>query len=329
MVRFGVIGTNIITDKFLEAVENVQDFVLTAVYSRKEETARAFADKHGVKDIYTNLEEMAASEEIDAVYIASPNSFHAEQAIIFMNHGKHVLCEKAIASNTAELRKMIDTANRNKVILMEAMMSTFTPNFRSIRDNLKKIGKVRRYFAHYCQYSSRYDTYKQGTVLNAFNPAFSNGALMDIGIYCVYPMVVLFGEPLHIKANAFMLDSGVDGEGSMLASYEDMEGVIMYSKITNSYIPSEIQGEEGTIIIDHINMPTKVEIRYRDGRIEDITVPQESNIMCYEVEEFISLLHSGSLQSQINSHGNSMGVMKILEGSRKQVGLVFPADNKK
>jgi scyllo-inositol 2-dehydrogenase (NADP+) len=120
----------------------------------------------------------------------------------------------------------------------------------------------------------------------------------------------------------------VDGEGSMLASYEEMEGVIMYSKITNSHAPSEIQGEEGTIVIDHINAPTKVEIQYRDGRIEDITKSQEANIMCYELQEFSSLIKSDALQSTINSHTNSMIVMKLLEESRNQVGLVFPADRK-
>jgi scyllo-inositol 2-dehydrogenase (NADP+) len=210
MIRFGIIGTNTITDKFLEAAKSVEGFILTAVYSRKEETARTFAQKHHVKNIYTNLEEMAASNDIDAVYIASPNSFHAEQAILMMDHGKHVLCEKAIASNTTELQKMIDTARTNQVVLMEAMMSTCTPNFKSIRDNLYKIGKVRRYFAQFCQYSSRYDAYKQGTVLNAFKPDFSNGALMDIGIYCVYPMVVLFSEPGHIRANAWYVNTKLD-----------------------------------------------------------------------------------------------------------------------
>ncbi|GGE82582.1 Gfo/Idh/MocA family protein [Priestia taiwanensis] len=329
MVRFGIIGTNKITETLLEAAKTVEGFNLAAVYSRKEETARAFADKYEVEHIYTNIEEMVASDTIDAVYIASPNALHAEQAIVCMEHGKHVLCEKAIASNTAELQKMIDTARKHNVVLMEAMMSTMTPNFKSILDNLSKIGKVRRYFAQFCQYSSRYDKYKQGTVLNAFNPTFSNGSLMDIGIYCVYPMVVLFGEPMAIKANAFMLDSGVDGEGSMLATYEEMEGVLMYSKITNSHLPSEIQGEEGTIVIDHINTPTKIEIRYRDGRVEDITVPQETNIMRYEVEEFISLVQSESQQSSINSHKHSMIVMNLLEESRKQVGLVFPADTNK
>jgi predicted dehydrogenase len=326
MIKFATIGTNWITEEFIKAAKEVPDFALTAVYSRTEEKAKEFAAKVGAERTFTSLEEMAQSDEIDAVYIASPNSFHAEQAILLMNHGKHVICEKPIASHTAELQAMIEAARQNDVVLMEAMKSTLLPNFQAIRKHIHKIGKVRRYFASYCQYSSRYDAYKQGTVLNAFNPTFSSGALMDIGVYCLYPMVVLFGKPLHIKANSFLLESGVDGEGSIILNYGDMDAIVMYSKITNSYIPSEIQGEEGSIIVDTIHTPQKVEIHYRDGRIEDITEAQTHHPMYYEAKEFIELIQNGKRESEINSHYHSLTTMEIMEEARKQTGIVFPAD---
>jgi scyllo-inositol 2-dehydrogenase (NADP+) len=326
MIRFATIGTNWITEAFIEAARKVEDFTLTAVYSRTEEKAKEFAAKTGAKRTFTNLEELAKSKDIDAVYIASPNSLHAEQAILLMNHGKHVLCEKPMASNTKEVKAMIDAARRNDVVLMEAMKTTLLPNFLTIREHLHKIGKIRRYFASYCQYSSRYDAYKQGTILNAFNPAFSNGSLMDIGVYCIYPMVVLFGKPHRLQANSLKLESGVDGEGSIIFDYGDMDAVVMYSKITNSYLPSEIQGEEGSILIDAIHTPTKVEIRYRDGRTEDITVPQEQPPMYYEAKEFIELIKNGKRESEINSHEHSLLTIALMEEARKQTGIVFPAD---
>jgi scyllo-inositol 2-dehydrogenase (NADP+) len=326
MIRFATIGTNWITEAFIEAARKVEDFTLTAVYSRTEEKAKEFAAKTGAERTFTNLEELAKSKDIDAIYIASPNSLHAEQAIFLMNHGKHVLCEKPMASNTKEVKAMIDAARRNGVILMEAMKTTLLPNFQTIREHLHKIGKIRRYFASYCQYSSRYDAYKQGTILNAFNPAFSNGSLMDIGVYCIYPMVVLFGKPHRLQANSLKLDSGVDGEGSIIFDYGDMDAMVMYSKITNSYLPSEIQGEEGSILIDAIHTPTKVEIRYRDGRTEDITVPQEQPPMYYEAKEFIELIKNGKRESEINSHEHSLLTIALMEEARKQTGIVFPAD---
>lgn len=326
MIKFAIIGTNWITEEFIKAAKEVPDFSLKAVYSRTEEKAKEFAAKVGAELTFTNLEEMAKSNEIDAVYIASPNSFHAEQAILLMNHGKHVICEKPMASNTKEVQAMIKAAQQNNVVLMEAMKTTLLPNFQAIRKHIHKIGKIRRYFASYCQYSSRYDAYKQGTVLNAFNPKFSNGSLMDLGVYCLYPMVVLFGKPLNVKANSVKLETGVDGEGSVILDYGEMDAVVQYSKISNSYIPAEIQGEEGSIIIDAIHTPQKVEIRYRDGRIEDITETQDHHPMYYEAKEFIELIQNGKQQSEINSHQHSLTTIEIIEKARKQTGIVFPAD---
>ncbi|MGX1982258.1 putative dehydrogenase [Thermolongibacillus altinsuensis] len=326
MIRFATIGTNWITEEFIKAAKEVPGFALRAVYSRTEEKAKEFAAKVGAPLTFTSLEEMAKCEEIDAVYIASPNSLHAEQAILLMNHGKHVLCEKPMASNTKEVQAMIEAARKNNVVLMEAMKTTLLPNFQAIRKHLHKIGKIRRYFASYCQYSSRYDAYKQGIVLNAFNPTFSSGSLMDLGVYCLYPMVVLFGKPKSLKANSVLLESGVDGEGSIVLDYGEMDAVIMYSKITNSYIPSEIQGEEGSIIIDAIHTPQKVEIRYRDGRTEDITEAQTHHPMYYEAKEFIELIQNGKRESAINSHAHSLTTIEIIEQARKQTGILFPAD---
>ncbi|TCJ01628.1 Gfo/Idh/MocA family protein [Cytobacillus praedii] len=329
MIRFGVIGTNWITDRFLQAVKDMNDFLLTAVYSRTSDRAHEFAEKYQANHTFTSIEEMAVSDQLDAVYIASPNSFHADQAITLLNHGKHVLCEKPFASNAAEVELMIAAAKRNDVLLMEAMRTTFHPNFTLIRGNLHKLGKIRRYTASYCQYSSRYDTYKAGTILNAFNPVFSNGSLMDLGVYCIYPMVVLFGQPKEVKATCVMLDSGVDGEGSLLVKYDEMEGVIMHSKITNSNLPSEIQGEGGTMIIDHMPAPGHIEIRYLDGRKEVISTMQKGDGMYDEARAFVDLIKQGKKESSINSYRNSYVTATILDAAREKMGLIFPADNQR
>lgn len=328
MVRIGIVGTNMITERLLEAAIAIEDFKLTAVYSRTSEQAEKFASNYGVTKIFTNLEEMAGSKDIDAVYIASPNSFHAQQAILFLQNGKHVLCEKPLASNACEVATMIEAAKEHQVLLMEAMKSTLLPGFKVIQDNLHKIGPIRRYFASYCQYSSRYDKYKEGIVLNAFNPKFANGALMDLGVYCLYPLITLFGEPNEVKASGVMLESGVDGEGSVVLSYDDKDAVVMYSKITNSSLPSEIQGEKGSMIIDKISSPEKVEIYYNDGTTEQLPIEQSHPVMYYEVKEFIDLINSGKMESAINSFANSYTTMQVVDRVRTEIGLKFPNDEK-
>jgi len=327
-VRFGIIGTNWITESFIQAANMVEEFTLAAVYSRSKEKAEAFAQKYEAEHIFTSMTEMAESDLIDAVYIASPNSLHAEQSILFLNNKKHVLTEKAFASNVKEAEAMVLAAKENNVLLMEALKTTMLPNFKSIQENIHKIGKVRRAFASYCQYSSRYDAYKEGNILNAFKPEFSNGALMDIGVYCIYPMVALFGKPQSVKASSYMLESGVDGEGSIIMTYEEMDIVLMYSKITNSLIPSEIQGEDGNILIDQMNTPKKIEIAYRNGEREDVSVQQKEEAMYYEAKEFIDTILAGKKESVINSLDLSLAVTEVMEEVRKQTGIVFPADKK-
>lgn len=325
-VRFGVIGTNFIVDKVLEAARLDPRFELTAIYSRTQQQADAFAEKHDIPHTFISLEEMAASPLIDAVYIASPNSLHAPQSILMMEHGKHVLCEKPFASNACEAKAMIEASRKNNVALMEAMKPTTTPNFMAIRNHLKEIGTIRRYFSCYCQYSSRYDKLKEGVVMNAFDPNLSNGAMMDLGVYTLYPMVVLFGRPKTISATGLKLSTGVDGQGAVNFEYDGMNATILYSKIADSSLPTEIQGEEGTIVADRINIISEVLLKRRNGETKVISTPNPTHEYFYEVAQFIDLVQEGKTESEINSHENTLITIEIIDEIRRQLGVVYPAD---
>lgn len=327
-IRFGVIGTNFIVDKVLEGASFDSRFELAAIYSRTQEKADEFARKHNVPHTFTSLEAMAASPLINAVYIASPNSLHASQSILFMQHGKHVLCEKPFASNAKEVKTMIAAARENNVTLMEAMKPSLTPNFKALKDHIEEIGTIRRYFSCYCQYSSRYDKLKEGIVMNAFDPALSNGAVMDLGVYTIFPMVVLFGRPLKISATGLKLSTGADGQGAVNFEYEGMNATVLYSKIADSALPTEIQGEDGTITADRINIINKVSLKNRNGEEKIISSPDVIHEYYYEVAEFINLIQEGKCESQINSHENSLITIEIVDEIRKQLGVKYPADDK-
>ena len=326
MVSFGMIGTNFISDRFIAAGKQLTNFTVAAICSRSMETAQTFADKHHISHCFTKVEEMLESGLIEALYIASPTNLHAYYAKLALERGIHVLCEKPVTSNARELNELIELARSKGVLFMEAMKSTTLPAFRQVVEHMKEIGTVRRYFASFCQYSSRYDAYKQGTVLNAFKPEFSNGALMDIGVYCIYPAVVLFGKPKRIQASAFMLESGVDGQGSILLSYDGFDAVIQYSKISNSYLPFEIQGEDGSFILNRVSDPDQVALRLRSGETRDLSQPTIEHDMYYEIEHFITLVEGQKTESPINSFENSRATMEIMDEVRKQIGLVYPAD---
>lgn len=335
-IRFGVIGTNFITDWVIAGAKQDERFELVAVCSRTQERANEFAAKYDIPYTFISLEEMAASPLIDAVYIATPNYLHASQSILCMKHGKHVLCEKPMASNAYEVKQMIAASRQYGVTLMEAMKPTLTPNFRVLREALPKAGVIRRYFASYCQYSSRYDKFKEGIVLNAFKPELSNGAMMDIGVYTVYPMVVLFGRPNKISASGVVLSTGTDGQGAVNFEYEGMNATVLYSKIANSSLPTEIEGEDGNFMLDKINQINRVTWQARpvvsSGKgpltpVEDISAITDKDEYYYEVAEFINLVQAGKLESEVNSHENSLITIEIIDEVRRQLGVSFLADH--
>lgn len=326
MIRLAVIGTNWITKKFIDAAHDSEKFKLVAIYSRTMKNAKLFAAEYPVKNIYTSLEELATATEVDAVYIASPNSYHCKQAILMMQHGKHVICEKPLASNTREVQKMLRCAKKNKVVLFEAFKTAYLPNFIQLWQQLPELGTLRKVMFSYCQYSSRFQDYLEGKNPNTFNPEFSNGSLMDIGFYCLASMVALFGEPNKVKAMATLLDSGVDGHGSIIAQYEGFDVVISHSKVSDSNLPSIIQGEQANLIIDKISDCSTVKLVHREKGTKDLSIKQYENTMRYEAEAFAELVKN----NQVEHVGLelSLSVAKLLTSIRRQVGITFPADKR-
>lgn len=324
MINFAIIGTNFITDLFLNAAAMQDDLHLKAVYSRSLAHAKEYGKKYGADLFFDDLNDLAECPEIDAVYIASPNSFHAPQSILMMNHGKHVLCEKPTASNLEEFQQMRETAFKNQVVLLEAMRPVHNPSFTAIRDNLWKLGTLRRVTFQFCKYSSRYEKFKNGIIENAFNPEFSNSALMDLGVYCVHPLVALFGLPEHISSDCIKLHNGMEGAGTVLLHYKDMLAELIYSKISTSDRPSEIQGENGTMLIDGISIPKNIRIQYNAGQEEVISYEKSSNDIIFEIRDFIHLIENKEINHQFLPYSEME--LTVMDSVRKQQGIFFPAD---
>ena len=347
--RFGIVGTGRISDWVLKGAVLEPRFEAVAVCSRSQASGKAFAEAHGIGKVYTDVSEMASDPDIDAIYIGTPNSTHHDLAILCMAHGKHVLCEKPLASNAREVGEMIDVAKANGVMLMEAMISTLCPNFVVVRERLAEMGTVRHYFASFCQYSSKYDLVKRiiageddSPVPSSFNPDCCGGALMDIGIYPIYPMVSLFGRPEGIKANVTTCEvpvgyewKRIDLQGSVIFEYEGMSATVLYSKIADSRLCTEISCDGGILSLDQIHICRHAEMTRRgaptSGRAsgpqaEDISVPVDADEYLCEFREFINVLESGRLESSVNSLGTSLITAEILDEIRCQAGVVFPND---
>lgn len=325
MIRFAVIGTNWITRQFVDAAHESGKYKLTAVYSRSLEQAQSFANDYPVEHLFTSLDELAKSDAIDAVYIASPNSLHGPQSLLFLSHKKHVICEKPLASNLAEVEAAIACARENQVVLFEAFKTASLPNFIALQQALPKVGKIRKVLLNYCQYSSRYQRYLDGENPNTFNPAFSNGSIMDIGFYVLASAAALWGEPHSVHATASLLDSGVDAHGTVQLNYGDFDVTLLHSKVSDSTIPSEIQGEAGSLVVEKISECQRVTFIPRGGKPQDLSLPQHINTMLYEAETFARLVeenevnHAGLVTSRITS--------ALATEIRRQTGVKFPADD--
>lgn len=319
-MKFGVIGTNWITDRLIEAGQTVPGFELYSVYSRTIERASEFADKHNIPKFTDDMDKFLNDAELDAVYIATPNILHHQQAIQAMNNGKHVLCEKPIATSEKNFNLMIQSMQNNNVYFMEAMKSIYSPSFKILHRWIEEIGVIRRVNFHYNQYSSRYDKYKEGIVENAFKPELGNGALMDLGVYTISPLVNLFGMPKSIQAIGKLLSNGADGQGTIICNHHHVTSVLSYSKIIDSYLPSEIIGEEGIILIDKISAPNKVQKLDRQGNVVDELISPEQP-MSYELAHFMNAIESKNTDT-LNLE-TSRHTLKVIDEVKKQIGILI------
>ena len=284
-LNFGIVGTNFISDAFVKAAKLSEKCKTVAVYSRTKEKGEAFAKKHGIPLVYTSFDEMLDSEELDAVYIASPTFLHKEMAVKALQKGKHALIEKMISINFSEFLEIKKAMENSSAIFLEAMRPDFDRTFEIIEENLSKIGKIKEVSLEFRQYSSRYDNFKRGIVENAFNPSIKNSALSDIGIYPLHLAVRLFGEPIDTSAKSHFLENGFEAEGELSLLYPDFSVNISYSKIFEGKNISFIKGERGTISFGKINAPNSFSVVI-DGKETVLDFTAEENNMLSEINAF-------------------------------------------
>lgn len=289
-ISFGIIGTNFISDWFVGAVRRTECATVSAVYSRTQERGEEFAISNSIPAVYTSLDDMLEDDAVDAVYVASPTLLHKEHTVKALRKGKHVLCEKMIAVTANELSEMILAARESGVILLEAMRPDFDGAVELIRNELNKIGPIRRVSLDYCQYSSRYDRFKAGEVLNAFDPKMKNSALADIGIYPLHTCINLFGEPQSVRSSSIFLENGFEAAGTVLMEYPGMLATVNYSKITDSISSSVIEGEGGSILIDRINGTDNITVNLRKGESYRLDHKALPNNMHLEVIAFCDMI---------------------------------------
>ncbi|MEG1996220.1 MAG: Gfo/Idh/MocA family oxidoreductase [Oscillospiraceae bacterium] len=325
MINFATIGTGWITEKFILATKNVSGLCLKAVYSRDKEKAFSVANKHGASLFFDDLDKMAKEKQIDAVYIASPNSLHFSQAVLFINNKKHVICEKPASLDPLQTRFLFELAQKNGVVFMEAIISNYVPGLRLLNEAIKSIGNVCLAKLDFSQLSSKYPLYLNGNLPNSFNPDFGAGCVMDLGIYCVCLALNLFGEPLSFSSQAVLLPNGIDACGSTQFHYNDKIAVLTYSKVGQSATKSEIIGDKGTVVIEGISSLNSISINYNDSTTQLIHKSSQENAMSYEAEAFYNYITDFDTHQAEYSYNKALSITtsQILKNIRTETGIVF------
>lgn len=330
MLRFGTVGSGWITDEYIHGAKDSGLWELTAVYSRTEARGKEYAAKHGAKSVFTDLAEMASSPELDAVYVASPNAFHYEQCKLFLQHGKHVICEKPLCAQAEKVRELQKIAEERRVIFLEAIMFLHLPQRKILEDALKTIGSISLVKLDFCQRSSKLDSYLSGELPNIFNPALETGALMDLGVYCVYPALALFGKPESVHADMLPTRSRLDGSGIVTLRYPDKLVTLTYSKLGQAGANSDFQGTEGTVRVDSISRLAGISLWHKDKTVESLygDTDEKFQLMGWEAKDLYRYITEpeASRAEYQRCMELSVTVSEYMEELRRQMGIHFPSD---
>lgn len=361
MLRIATVGTSMITSDFIEVVNASERTAFVGTFSRDAERARTFTAERGGTLPFTSLDELAASPEVDAVYLGSPNGLHAAQALACIAGGKHVLVEKPLGANEREAQAVFDAAEQTGVVVLEAMRPLHDPAFHAVRTALSELGRIRRANLHFGKYSSRYDEIRAGRRTNIFDCELASGALMDMGVYSVEALIGLFGEPDATISYPVLLDEAtrplthgaLDGAGTILASYPGMLAALHYSKITNDNLPSQVEGEEATLTFGGLSVPTwaRIEFRGQVGRgaakavrvaegaaTRELELPYVENTMAYELDDFVTAIEAVQAGAAVTEapagpYGTvgyfrdaTLASLRLMDRVRREAGIVFPAD---
>ncbi|PCN49209.1 oxidoreductase [Curtobacterium sp. 'Ferrero'] len=324
-VRWGVIGTGGIARSFVRdcAAAGVE---FVAVGSRSQSSADAFAAEFGIHRAHGSYEELVADPEVDAVYVATPHSRHAEDALLGIAGGKHVLVEKAFTITAAEARSVVDAARRADVAVMEAMWTRFLPQMAMIREIVAegRIGRPRVVEATHHQALPTDPRHR----LN--DPALGGGALLDLGIYPISFAVDLLGLPESAVAAGTLSEQGVDTQmGVVLNHPAGTQSVLHFGLDLASPNGASIIGEAGRIDLDSTFFtPTTWRLRDRDGAVaEEFDSRERLTGYAHEARAFERMVTSGEHEGGPMDPEESVGIMALLDELRRQVGVRYAADD--
>ncbi len=327
-MKFAILAAGGIARKMAEAVTGIEKAGTVriqkyAVASRDLSRAEEFAKEWGFEKAYGSYEELAADPEVELVYVASPHSHHYEHAKLCLEHGKHVLVEKAFTVNAAQAEDLMKLAREKQVLLTEAIWTRYMPSRKMIHDLLESgiIGKVSSMTANL--------GYPLMDVPRLVQPELAGGALLDLGVYSITMALMLFHEEItDVVSAAVFSPEGVDWMNSITFIFADGKMAVLNSNMTvRTDCRAVVNGDEGYMEITEINNPEEIRVFDRDGKLREcFQVPEQINGYEYEVLACIRAIGEGKLECEEMPHSETLRVMRLMDQIRGQWGFRLPCE---
>jgi predicted dehydrogenase len=323
-LRWGILGTGGIAHLFTSDLK-LEGFDVRAVGSRSQESADAFAGSHGIGRAHAGYEALVADDEVDVIYVSTPHTFHAENATLALEAGKHVLVEKPFTINAAEARSVVELAAARNLVVLEAMWTRWLPHMVRIREIIAAgtLGEVRTVLADHDQKLSSDPAHRMQA------PSLGGGALLDLGIYPVSFSWDVFGAPANVHAVSSPTATGVDRQTAIILDYPAGQQAVLHTALdTRGPNKAVVIGTEGRIEIDPVwYTPTSFTV-YNNA--DEVVETYSSNVigrgMQFQAMELERLVAEGQPESDLLPLAETVAIMGTLDDIRRQIGLVYPGE---
>lgn len=318
-INIAILGLGGIARKMADTVNKTGFAKLYAAASRSMEKAEAFAKEFGAEKAYGSYEEMVKDSNIDLVYIATPHAFHAENALLCLEHGKHVLAEKPLAVNKKQAEKVFALAKEKGLFAGEAMWSRFQPIQKTLNRILDsgKIGEVTQVTA-----------FTGGAMTNVprlAEPELAGGALLDVGIYPLNFASMAINEPVvKAEGSAVLSEKGVDLKNGFVLTYESGKMAVLGSSMVSEMDSrGVIYGTKGRIEADFIIDIFRLRV-FADGKTEVIERPEQITGFEYELEAAVRAIEAGGTEFKEMPHSETVKMLEIMDKLRENWGVRYP-----
>jgi predicted dehydrogenase len=327
-IRWGILGCGKIANKFASDLKLVGDAELKAVASRNPSKLETFSREHRPALSFESYEALAASADVDAIYVATPHGLHFDNVMLCLGHRKAVLCEKAFALNLSQARQMVDYARKQKIFLMEAFWTKFLPQYQAAMEIIRsgRLGEIK-----FIQSDFGFRA-PEPKAQRLFDPLLGGGSLLDIGIYPVFLAQSILGKPTQVHAFITPFESGVDEQCAITMKFARGALAVLSSTFAvETPVEAMIAGTEGRLVMRNRfhNAVGTVELVLGRNEPVPVEVHRENGFgYQFEARHVNECLRKGLTESPVMTHADTLMLMETLDRIRKVCDIRYPVDER-